>query len=136
LEYSVKFIIGFFDPGSYRLRLGDDLGPESLGQSIGREYVYRDAQQLQQFVPYGPNVEQGRFGRWVNQYVQIAALVVTPMENRAENPRILGSVPLNNHSDGCTMRLKDEGGLHEGFAALKPDFITPCGGRQSTSRLS
>jgi hypothetical protein len=33
LEYSVKFIIGFFDPGSYRLRLGDDLGPESLGQS-------------------------------------------------------------------------------------------------------
>ena len=51
------------DPGSYRLRFSDDLGPESLGQSIGREYVYRDAQQLQQFVPDDPNVEKCRFRR-------------------------------------------------------------------------
>jgi hypothetical protein len=127
--------LAFFDRGSYRPRLGDDLGPESLGQSIGREYVYRDAQQLQQFVPYGPNVEQGRFGCWVNQYVQIAALVVTPMENRPENPRILGAVPLHHRSDGSTMRLKDEGGLHQAFAVLKPDFSTPCGALQSTGRL-
>jgi hypothetical protein len=45
LEYFVKCIIGFFDPGSYRLRFSDDIGPESLGQSIWREYVDRNAQQ-------------------------------------------------------------------------------------------
>jgi hypothetical protein len=87
-------------------------------------------------VPDSPNVEQRRFGRWVNQYVQIAALVVIPMENGAENPRILGAMPLHHRSDGCTMRLKGEGGLHECFPILKSDFSIPCGGRQSTSRLS
>ena len=58
------------------------------------------------------------------------------MENRTENSRILGAVPLNNHSDGCTMRLKDEGGLHKGFLIFKFDFSTPGGALQSTGRLS
>ncbi len=81
-------------PRSYRLRFSDDLGPESLGQSIWREYVYSDAQQLQQFVPDGTNVKQCCFGRWVDQYVQVAALQVIAVENGTENPRILGTVPL------------------------------------------
>ena len=84
----------------------------------------------------GTNVEKCRFRRWVNQNVQIAALVVISMENGAENSRILGAVPLNNHSDGCTMRLKDEGGLHKGFLIFKFDFSTPGGALQSTGRLS
>jgi hypothetical protein len=58
------------------------------------------------------------------------------MENGTENPRVLGPVPLNNHSDGYAMRLKDKGGLPKGFLILKSDFSTPGGVRQSTGRLS
>ena len=54
----------------------------------------------------------------------------------SDAPRVLGTVPLNNHSDGCTMRLKGEGGLHEYFPILKSDFSTQCGALQSTGRLS
>ena len=58
------------------------------------------------------------------------------MENGTENPRVLGPVALNNHSDGCAVRLKDEGGLHKSFLILKSDYSTPGGALQSTGRLS
>ena len=45
MEYSVKCIICLLDNASYRLRFSEDVGPESLRQSIGCEYVYRNAQQ-------------------------------------------------------------------------------------------
>lgn len=43
---------------SYRLRLGEHSRPEVIRQSIRRQHVYRDAEQIGQLVTNDPNVNQ------------------------------------------------------------------------------
>jgi len=86
--------------------------PELFGQRFRGQDVHRHTEQLQQFVPDRADVQQGGFRRGVDQYVEVALFGIVAMDDRAENPRITGTVRLHHPADGFTMRGQGQGGLH------------------------
>ncbi|MBK8121821.1 MAG: hypothetical protein IPK39_23795 [Sulfuritalea sp.] len=89
------------------------------GSAFGVSTSTWHAQQLPQLVPDGSDIEQCRIRRGVDQDVEVAALGVIAVNDRAADTRVARMMRLNNATDGCATTSKGDG-------RFQVDFFTAC----------
>jgi len=124
--------------GSYWNRLGKNRSPELLRQRFRGHHVHRHAEQLYQLMTNRADVEQRRFGRRVNQNIQVAVLGVIAIHDRAKDAGIASMMGFHHAADILSIDGKGFRWFH-GLRAVGPFFaVSPAsrsGGRPECSSI-
>ena len=87
-----------------------------------------------QFVPDGANVEQGGFGRGIDQDVEVAGFGVFAPQDGAEHARIAPAVAVDDQPDGVTVGAQDVGWFHGGDGTANAMPLRAAPGARSSPR--